>query len=258
MGALDFGLLDVLDIFLAGYLFYQLYQLLKGTAAFRILLGMLAIYLVYNLVQVLEMKLLSELLGSFISAGLVLLIIVFQQEIRKFLLVIGSATFSSRRGLLRSLVKFRQTEEDPLELYQPVVEALTELATSKTGVLVVIERNDPLGSFVESGNELDAKLSKIALEALFYKNSPLHDGAAILAQGRIKSAGSILPVNYSKELPTQFGLRHRAASGIAERTDAVAITVSEETGGIHLFHDGSFQKIEPKQLATKLFDVLSV
>ncbi|MDA8565580.1 diadenylate cyclase [Schleiferiaceae bacterium] len=241
MGTLNFGILDALDIIIAAFLLYQVYRLLKGTAAIRILIGMVAIYLLYNLVQLLQMNLLSEILGSLHWPLLVawLMIIVFQQEIRKFLLVVGSATFSRRRGL-KSMFTLGNSETNALAT-EAVVSALKNLAATKTGVLLVVERKDPLGAFAGTGHNLGATVSRIVLETIFFKNAPLHDGATIITGNTVSAAGAILPLSESNELPSQFGLRHRAAAGISERTDAMALTVSEETGNMHIFYDGTFE-----------------
>lgn len=255
MGALNFGVLDALDIIIAAFLLYQIYRLLKGTAAIRILLGMVAIYLLYRLVQLLEMRLLSEFLGSFMGAGLIILIIVFQQEIRKFLLVVGSATFTRRQGL-RNLLKLSTEDEGAKADVDAMVSALVELAATKTGALLVIKRTDPLGSFASSGSPMNADLSKILLESIFFKNAPLHDGATIVEGGTIIAAGTVLPLSERSELPARFGLRHRAAAGISERTDALAVTVSEETGNIHIFYDGDFEKVQKEDLTVRLAKLL--
>ena len=256
MGAIDFNLLDAIDILLVAFLGYQIYRLLKGTAAIRILLGIVAIYLVYTLVRFLEMRLLSQILGSFISVGLLLLIIVFQQEIRKFLLVVGSATFSRRQGF-KSLLNFKAQENEWANDLACIVAAVDVLHESNTGVLLVIERKDPLGSFAGSGHALGAKLSRIALESIFFKNAPLHDGATIISNGIIEAAGCILPLSESADLPSKFGLRHRAAAGISERTDALALTVSEENGNVHLFYDGQFRQVHPQELLSELEKALT-
>jgi uncharacterized protein (TIGR00159 family) len=256
MGALNFGIFDALDIFIAAFLLYQIYRLLKGTAAIRILIGMLAIYLLYRLVQILEMHLLSELLGSFMGAGLIILVIVFQQEIRKFLLVVGSATFTGRQGW-RNMFNLSTPELTTHYTVECLAAAATHLGESKTGALMVLERKDPLGSFAGTGHALGAELSRIALETIFFKNAPLHDGATIISGNKIVSAGAILPLSESTDLPAQFGLRHRAAAGISERTDALAITVSEETGNLHLFHDGSFERVPAASLESRLNELLT-
>ena len=187
MGALNFGVLDALDIIIAAFLLYQIYRLLKGTAAIRILLGMVAIYLLYRLVQLLEMRLLSEFLGSFMGAGLIILIIVFQQEIRKFLLVVGSATFTRRQGL-RNLLKLSTEDESAKADVDAMVSAMVELAATKTGALLVIKRTDPLGSFASSGSPMNADLSKILLESIFFKNAP-----CTMEQPSLKAVPSLRP-----------------------------------------------------------------
>jgi diadenylate cyclase len=255
MGALDFGLKDAIDILAAAFLLYQIYRLLKGTAAIRILLGMVAIYLLYSLVQLLEMRLLSEILGSFMGAGLIILVIVFQQEIRKFLLVIGSATFSRRQGI-RNLLKIGATAPTDTLYVDVICQAVTTLAAEKTGVLIVIERRDPLGSFAGTGHALGAKLSRIMLESIFFKNAPLHDGATIIAQNEIIAAGAVLPLSESTDLPSKFGLRHRAAAGISERTDALALTASEENGDLHIFHDGAFEKVSIEDVKSRILGLM--
>jgi uncharacterized protein (TIGR00159 family) len=251
MGALNFGVLDALDIIIAAFLLYQVYRLLKGTAAIRILIGMVAIYLLYSLVQVLEMNLLSEILGSFMGVGLIILVIVFQQEIRKFLLVVGSATFTRRQGW-RNILKMGKADQTDLQSIEIISASAEQLAKNKIGALIVLERKDPLGAFAGTGHELNASLSRILLESIFFKNAPLHDGATIITGNVVVSAGSILPLSESSELPSKFGLRHRAAAGISERTDALAISISEETGSIHLFFDGSFEQVSNTMLEERL------
>ena len=255
MGALNFSVLDALDIIIAAFLLFQIYRLLKGTAAIRILLGMVAIYLLYRLVQLLEMRLLSEFLGSFMGAGLIILIIVFQQEIRKFLLVVGSATFT-RRQRLRNLLKIGAEDENAKADVDAIVSAMVELAETKTGALLVLKRKDPLGSFASSGSSINADLSKILLESIFFKNAPLHDGATIVEGHTIIASGAVLPLSERSELPARFGLRHRAAAGISERTDALAISVSEETGNIHVFHNSDYEFILAEDLTVRLAQLL--
>lgn len=255
MGVLNFSVLDALDIIIAAFLLFQIYRLLKGTAAIRILLGMVAIYLLYRLVQLLEMRLLSEFLGSFMGAGLIILIIVFQQEIRKFLLVVGSATFTRRQGL-RNLLKIGTEDENAKADIDAIVSAMVELAQTKTGALLVLKRKDPLGSFAASGSSINANLSKILLESIFFKNAPLHDGATIVEGHTIIASGAVLPLSERSELPVRFGLRHRAAAGISERTDALAITVSEETGNIHVFQNGEYELTLAEDLNVRLAQLL--
>ena len=189
------------------------------------------------------------------GAGLIILIIVFQQEIRKFLLVVGSATFTRRQGL-RNLLKIGAEDENAKADVDAIVSAMVELAETKTGALLVIKRKDPLGSFASSGSSINADLSKILLESIFFKNAPLHDGATIIEGHTIIASGAVLPLSERSELPARFGLRHRAAAGISERTDALAITVSEETGNIHIFHNGDYEFILAEDLTVRLAQLL--
>jgi uncharacterized protein (TIGR00159 family) len=189
------------------------------------------------------------------GAGLIILIIVFQQEIRKFLLVVGSATFTRRQGL-RNLLKIGAEDENAKADVDAIVSAMVELAETKTGALLVLKRKDPLGSFASSGSSINADLSKILLESIFFKNAPLHDGATIVEGHTIIASGAVLPLSERSELPARFGLRHRAAAGISERTDALAITVSEETGNIHIFHNGEYEFILAEDLTVRLAQLL--
>lgn len=255
MGALNFGILDALDILIAAFLLYQIYRLLRGTSAIRILLGMVAIYLLYSLVQLLEMRLLSEILGSFMGAGLIILIIVFQQEIRKFLLVIGSATFSRRKGI-RNMLNMSTTEGTDKRTIDAIVGAAAAFAEDKVGALIVIERKDPLGSFAGTGHHINGALSRILLESIFFKNAPLHDGATIVSKNKVIAAGAVLPLSESSDLPSKFGLRHRAAAGISERTDALALAVSEENGKIHVFYEGEFELVSQEELSAKMAQLI--
>lgn len=235
MSFLDFGILDLLDILLVAFLLYQSYRLIRGTVAINVLIGVAAIYFIWKLVQALNMELLSEILGKFIGVGVIALVIVFQQEIRKFLLVLGSTNFTRRSSFLKQLNLF---SEDQAELdYKPIIEACGTLSRSLTGALIVLEGESRLGQYRSSGTCLNADLSAALLESIFNKTSPLHDGAVIISGQKIVAAGCILPLTESRDLPSRFGLRHRAAKGIAERTNAQAIVVSEETGDITLVRD---------------------
>lgn len=232
MSFLDFGFLDLIDILLVAFLLYQIYRLVKGTVAINIFIGVAAIYLLWKLVEALQMELLSEILGQFIGVGVLALVIVFQQEIRKFLLVLGSTNFSGGQKFIRQLNLFKQDEIEEFDI-NSVYSAIENLSQTKTGAIIVLERKTQLGSFSETGTAINAKLSAQLLESIFFKNSALHDGAVIIAQNRIIAAGAILPVT-EKNVPLRFGLRHRAAIGAAEKTDALVLVVSEETGDISL------------------------
>lgn len=240
----DFNItwLDVLDVALGGFLLYQLYRLVKGTSALYIFGGITAIYVTWKLTEALHMQLLSEILGQFIGVGFIALIIVFQQEIRKFLLVIGSTGFGRRRKLLSRL--FGAKESPAVIENEPVIQSVQSMSDKKLGALIVIERKMPLGYWSQTGQSIDAKISARLIESIFMKDGPLHDGAVILSHGRIDAASCILPVSDHPDIPTRFGLRHRAAYGLSERTDAFCIVVSEETGQISVIVEGEHFRIK--------------
>ncbi|MGB0178016.1 MAG: diadenylate cyclase CdaA [Owenweeksia sp.] len=251
MSFIDFSILDIIDIVLVAFLLYQLYRLIKGTVAINIFLGVAAIYLIWKLVEALQMELLSEILGKFIGVGVLALVIVFQQEIRRFLLVLGSTNFTRRRKFLKQL-KWLRNDEHEINLEEIEVACLN-MSRTKTGALIVIERQSQLGFYSETGTVLNGRLSSRLLEAIFFKNAPLHDGAVIISGDRVVAAGCILPITDKTTVPRRFGLRHRAAIGVAEKTDALAIVVSEETGDISFTIGDVFQnKIEPSKFGQKL------
>src|SRR5690554_1226556 len=224
--------LDVLDILMVAILLYQLYKLIKGTVAIRIFLGILAIYLIWKVVSAMQMELLSEILGQFIGVGVLALIIVFQQEIRRFLLLLGSQSPLGGGGFIKKIVSWSKNESDLQQLnIDAIVRACFNMSRTKTGALIVVTEESELKFHASTGDEINAKLSANLLESIFFKNSPLHDGGVIIYQNRITAARCILPVS-DKNIPSKYGLRHRAAIGITENTNAVAIVVSEETGNI--------------------------
>jgi len=228
---LNIRILDVIDVFLVALLLYFLYQLLKGTAAVNIFLGILAIFVLWRLVKSLQMDLLSDLLGAFTSVGFIAFIVVFQPEIRKFLLAVGSPGFLTRNKFL-SLFSKIHFEDSNLADIDPVVQACHRMSHSQTGALIVIARKNDLSEFKETGLAVNAIISDQLIESIFYKNNPMHDGAVIISDNKITAARCILPVSGNMDLPAEFGLRHRAAIGITEKNDSIAIIVSEQTGRI--------------------------
>ena len=251
-------LLDVIDIILVGLLLYELYNLVKGTAAINILLGIVAIFLVWRLVRILEMELLSEILGAFISVGFIALIVVFQPEIRKFLLLLGTPSFIRKKNNRFLFWKIKYDNQDELSI-DPIIQACHKMANSKTGALIVIGKVNELNDVAETGEILEARISEQLLENIFYKNSPLHDGAVLIMNNRIKAASCILPVSKNDKLPAQVGLRHRAAVGITEKSDAIAIVVSEQTGTISWCKTGQLNvDIQPARLKTLLEEEFNV
>ncbi|MDH7444714.1 diadenylate cyclase [Aquimarina sp. 2201CG14-23] len=240
MDLINLRILDVLDIVLVALLLYYIYKLVKGTAAINIFIGIVMIYLVWKLTQFLAMEMLSSVLGEFIGVGMFALIVVFQQEIRKFLLMIGSTNFGRRRKFLRQLKFIRDTPEDSLTDIHAIVKACEKMGDTFTGALIVIKRNTSLDFVKTSGDELDILVKTPIIESIFYKNSPLHDGAMIIEDNRIVATRVILPVSNDRDIPLRFGLRHRAAIGITEKTDALALIVSEETGQMSYIKNGEF------------------
>jgi len=251
---LDLRWLDVLDILFVALLLYQLYKLVKGTVAIRIFLGILAIYLFWKLVSALQMELLSEILGQFIGVGVLALIIVFQQELRRFLLLLGSQSPFAGQGLIKKIMNWsKHTSDDQKMNINPIVKACQNMSKSKTGALIVLAAETELKYHLASGDEIDAVLSADLLESIFFKNSPLHDGGTIIVGNRIKAARCILPVTENMNLPARYGLRHRAALGITENSNAVAIIVSEESGEIALAKNGEISpQLSIEELRTKL------
>ena len=234
-----FSIVDVIDVVLVAFLLYYLYKLVKGTVAINIFIGIVMVYLIWKLTQALQMQLLSNILGGFISVGMFALIVVFQQEIRKFLLMIGSTNIGNRKKLFKQL-KFLKPDDIPEIYTDEIIAACTKMGISKTGALIVLERNNNLDFLVITGDEMNIKVTQPIIESIFFKNSPLHDGAIIISNNIIKATRVILPLNNDKKIPERFGLRHRAAIGITEKTDALALVVSEETGQISYTKDGEF------------------
>lgn len=235
---LEIGILDILDIVLVAIMLYYLYKLVKGSAAINIFIGIVIIYLLGKLTQLLNMEMLSSVLGEFIGVGMIALVVVFQQEIRKFLLMLGSTNITSKSLFLKSF-KISDNTSDSAYISE-VIKALKELSKQRTGALMVFRRNSKLDFVKDSGDPMDILINKPILQSIFYKNSTLHDGAIIIEDNRITATRVILPVSNSREIPLRFGLRHRAAVGITEKTDALAIVVSEENGQVSYLKNGEF------------------
>jgi uncharacterized protein (TIGR00159 family) len=252
IGFLEITWVDVIDVALVAFLLYQLYRLLKGSVAITIFLGFLSIYFLYLLVKALEMKLLTEILGQFMGVGVIAVLILFQQEIRKFLLLVGKTTIFNNENILLGRLRQNMTVHRRLDIV-PIVDAVKTLASSQTGALIVFEQRADLKLYADSGDLLDAAISKRLLVSIFSKVSPLHDGAVILANNRICAARCILPVSERQDIPARFGLRHRAAVGLTEGTDAIVIVVSEETGQVSLVRGGKLEhNLSIQELRTQL------
>jgi diadenylate cyclase len=237
---IEFSLLDVLDILLVATLLYYIYKLLKGTVAINIVIGIAIIFVIWIITEALKMEMLSGILGTLLGGGVVAIIIVFQPEIRKFLLMIGTTNFTNKRNFLKQL-KFLQTEISSEIDSEVILEACKNLSKTKTGALIVIERTNALDFLINTGDNMNAQVNEAILESVFYKNSPLHDGALIIRDNFIVATRVVLPISDSTRIPARFGLRHRAAIGVSEKTDAVCLLVSEETGEISYIKDGGFE-----------------
>ncbi len=249
--------LDVIDILLVAFLLYQIYRIIKGTVAFSISIGFFLVYVSWLLVKALNLELLGTLMGQFIGVGVLALIVVFQQEIRRFLLLIGTNYQLNRSFGLDKLFASEKLKSASNIQIKEIIRACDNLARSKTGALIVIPNRSELKDIVRSGEKINSRISSALLETIFFKNTPLHDGAVVILGNRIAAARCILPLTERQDLDPGFGLRHRAAIGISETTDALAIVVSEEKGSISLAVQGELiHKISLVQLSTELGKVI--
>lgn len=254
---LTIRLLDIIDILLMAFLLYQIYHLIKGTVAIYIFFGIISIYVVWKIMSAYEMELMSGIIGQFISVGIIAIIIVFQPEIRQFLLFLGKNKVIQKGSEV--VMSFSKNEEaDLTPEIDKIIKACVNMSKTYTGALIVISGRNELRSFIETGEIINAQISSQLLENIFFKNSPLHDGAAIIIGKEIKAARCILPVTQNQNIPANLGLRHRAAIGLTEQSDAVAIIVSEQTGHISCCKNGKlFRNINPEELKTRLIAELS-
>lgn len=253
MSFLEVDILDILDIFLVSVLIYQLYKLVKNTVAIKILMGIGAIYVLWKLVELLRMELLSEILGQFIGVGVLAIIIVFQQEIRKFLLLLGNNSFSSSKSWIKRFQGDNQGKTH--ENYEILVSSAFNMSKTNTGALIVIQNQTDLSLIRNNGKQINGNLSSELIECIFYKNNPLHDGAMIVDGSTVVAAACILPISDRTDLDYRMGTRHRAAYGLADSTDAKIIVVSEETGAVsYTFKGKMIKNIQPKELFKLLVD----
>lgn len=238
---ITFRVLDIVDIILVAFLLYQIYMLIRGTVAINIFVGIFVLYIFWLIVKALNMELLGNILGQIIGVGVIALIIVFQQEIRRFLLFIGTRYLSRNRFSIENLFFARQKDQTPPVNIDAIVKACRNMSETKTGALIVIARKSELQLYAETGDLIEAETSSRLIENIFFKNSPLHDGAMIVINDKIHAARCVLPITENINLPAHYGMRHKAALGISENTDAVVVVVSEETGKISLVVDGRIQ-----------------
>lgn len=228
--------LDVIDILLVAYLMYQLYMLIRGTVAINIFIAIFLIYLFWLIVKALNMELLSSIMGQVIGVGMIALIIVFQQELRRFLVFIGTR-YLSRFLSLNKAFSINLQDEKNVKI-KSIANACKRMSESKTGALIVVTRRSTLNIYAQTGETVNADTSTRLLESIFFKNSPLHDGAVIIVNDKVYAARCILPMSDNPNIPAHYGMRHRSALGITEHTDAMAIIVSEETGQISIADSG--------------------
>lgn len=239
----DFGIKDLIDILLVALMLYYIYRLMKESRSLNVFLGIIIFIIVWLFVsQVLEMRLLGSIMDKLVSVGVIALIILFQEEIRKFLYDLGA---HQRFGRIVKMFHIGEKKDKSINvdksLIMPIVMSCINMARGKVGALIVIEREAPLDNIVNTGDVIDASINQRLIENIFFKNSPLHDGAMIISKKRIRAAGCILPVSHSVDIPKELGLRHRAAMGMSQESDAIVIVVSEETGRISVAIMGRFR-----------------
>ena len=246
---------DIIDILLVAGLFYGLYRLLKGTSAMSIFIGIVAIFLIWQLVKALHMEMLTAILGAFVSVGFIALIIIFQPEIRRFLFTIGD---QAREGKLAQRFKFLRVRSNVDLDIDSVAKACINMSDIKQGALILLTRKNNMDDIVTTGVVVNADISHSLIENIFFKNSPLHDGAMVIRHNRITAARCILPVSNKTNIPGHYGLRHRAAIGVTEVNDCIALVVSEETGNISMVTGGDIRSITASELKETLEKELRV
>lgn len=239
----DFGIKDIIDIFLVATMLYYIYRLMRESRSLNVFIGILVILVVWIFVsQVIEMRLLGSIMDRLASVGLIVLIVIFQDEIRKFLYNLGA--HQRVRALKKFFIKDKDEREATMEMMGciiPVVMATQNMSRGKVGALIVIERHIRLDDIVQTGSLIDSNVNQQLIENIFFKNAPLHDGAMVISKRRIRAAGCILPVSHDLNIPKELGLRHRAALGVSQESDSISVIVSEETGGISIAMGGKFR-----------------
>lgn len=238
---MEFGIKDIIDILLVGILLFYIYRLMKRSGTISLFYGVLAFIVLWIIAsEMFDMRLTGMILDKFMSIGLIILVILFQDQIKRFLIDIGSR--SRWKNLRKLLVHGRHPDgKENHDVVMAIVRACMSMSRTKTGALIVMQRKVPLTDWERTGEKLDAPVNARLIESIFFKNSPLHDGAMIIADDRIVAAGCILPVSHDMDIPKELGLRHRSALGMSQVTDALCIIVSEETGNISVALAGKFK-----------------
>ncbi|MEF9985570.1 MAG: diadenylate cyclase CdaA [Bacteroidales bacterium] len=241
-GFINVQLIDIIDIILVGLIIFQIYKLIRGTAAINIFLGIIILYIAWIVVTAFNMSLLSAIMGQVLGVGVIALLILFQQEIRRFLLHLGSRYLNGKgsRKIANSFFGNRSGGMQ-LEALDELTQACRKMSETKTGALIVLAHTSSQEFVIETGDRIDANINRRLIENLFFKNSPLHDGAMIIAGNRIVAARCTLPISENPNIPAHYGMRHRAATGLTEETDATVVVVSEETGIISFVKDGEIK-----------------
>lgn len=240
--------LDILDILFVSILFYELYSLVRGTVTFSIFLGIFIVFVAWVVVRALKMELLGSILSNLFGVGMIAIIVVFQQEIRRFLVMLGNSYRTNKKISLESLFSGNFRNISPVGI-KSIVDACIQMSKTRTGALIVVSRENELKEYIRTGEFVDAEIRTDLISSIFFKNSPLHDGACIVVANRIQAVRCILPVSSSQEISSSLGLRHRAAIGMSEVTDAFIIVVSEETGKISIAENGKLiENVSPDEL----------
>lgn len=250
-GLPEIRLVDIIDILLVTVFFFYLYRLVRGSNVMRIFWAILIIVLTWQITAHLDMRLSSEILGQIISIGLIALVIIFQPEIRKFLLLVGTKTSIGGDTIRKRFLFWKRniSQNNNAVSFEPYIQACMHMSQTKTGALIIFKRQNELDDIIASGEKLDATASSALLEALFFKNSPLHDGAVIVRKNTVLAARCILPVSSRTDIDPNLGLRHRSAIGVTEQLDVISVIVSEETGAISYAVDGQIHhNVSPVQL----------
>ena len=238
---IEFGLVDIIDILLVALMLFYIYRLMRESRSLNVFIGIMVFIVIWLFVsQIIQMRLLGSILDKLVSVGVIALIVLFQEDIRTFLYNLGA--HRRMKGLMRFFSKEKgKDQKEVKESIMPIVMSCMNMSKGKVGALIVIESAMPLDDIVRTGDLIDAAINQRLIENVFFKNSPLHDGAMIISKQRIKAAGCILPVSHDLDIPKELGLRHRAAMGMSQESDALSVVVSEETGGISVAVRGEFR-----------------
>ena len=254
---IEFGLIDIIDIFLVALMLFYIYRLMRESRSLNVFIGIMVFVVIWLFVsQIIQMRLLGSILDKLVSVGVIALIVLFQEDIRMFLYNLGA--HRRMRSFMRFFSKDKgKDKKEVKETIMPIVMSCMNLSKGKVGALIVLERTVPLDDIVRTGDMIDATINQRLIENIFFKNSPLHDGAMIICNHRIKAAGCILPVSHDLDIPKELGLRHRAALGMSQESDALCVIVSEETGTISTAHNGVFHlRLSAEELEAELTELM--